>query len=372
MTENIEVRADFNYLYRNDHKFFPVIQEQSLESEMLDAANAVLITLSASADADLIWEKERAYAEKVAEEGKLILWELDFGLSLKKIDAADSSLFYSYGIAVDEFVNTLWRELKDSSIGVIIYRGDAHFSHKFAWNEEHKEYFLEKLNSHDSKEEIQAIIESNGDRWSESLEGNKAFELFAADVFAEYYQRLVSYLPDTVMAFALLDVSEQPSLAFLSQLLSKERFQHILLGLKRSAIPAGHLNWEEGSCLGGWIGQNSPYFSTVSEVSLGLCLPPDEAFSDEVYGALNELLHELKEARIPYRIIPESLLTEAWDGIDDIIVFTSTVTVQRKRRLQGFCAAGGRVVCIGESLNLASEIVYEEFRVQLSTAEALI
>ena len=292
MTENTEVRADFNYLYRNDHKFFPVIQEQSLESEMLDAANAVLITLSARADADLIWEKERAYAEKVSEEGKLIIWELDFGLSMQKIDASDSSLFYSYGIAVDEFVNTLWRELKDFSIGVIIYRGDAHFSHKFAWNEEHKEYFLEKISSHDSKEQIQSLINSSGDCWADALEGNRFFELFAADVFAEYYQRLVSYLPDTVMAFSLLDVSEQTSSAFLAQLLSKERFQHILLGLKRSPIPAGHLNWEEGACLGGWIGQNSPYFSTVSEISLGVCLPSEWQFLNEEKVAMQERLQQ--------------------------------------------------------------------------------
>ena len=145
-----------------------------------------------------------------------------------------------------------------------------------------------------------------------------------------------------------------------------------MLGLKKSPLPAGHLNWDEGSCLGGWIGRSSPYFSTVSEVSLAVCLPSEEFFSQKTTESLTRLFKELKDLQVPYRIIPESLLTEGWNGIDNIIVISASVSLQGKRRLQGCCAAGGKVVCIGERLDLANSIVYEEFGMELSTQEVLI
>lgn len=369
-SDTTEISADFNYLYRNGQKFFPVVQESRLELQTIDAANTVLITLPAKIDDELIWEKERAYAEKVIAEGKMILWELDFGLSSQKIDVSDSSLFYSFGIAVDEFVNTFWREHKDSSLGVILYRGDMHFTKKFHWNEEHRQFFIEKISQSAQKEALTSL--ASKDNWIEALRESRTFALFAADIFSEYFQRLVSYLPDTTMAFALFDASEAKSAAYLAQLFSKDRFQHILLGLKRASIPVGHLNWEEGACFGGWIGTSPPYFSTVSEINLGVCLPPDETFTDEVAEQLNELFDELKRFQQPFRIIPESQLTEAWDGIDNIIVISSTVSYQGKRRLQGFCAAGGRVASLGESLQLANEIEYENYLLEISVEEALV
>lgn len=368
--DTAEITADFNYLYRNGQKFVPVIQEFPLELQTIDAANTVLITLPAKVDDELIWENERAYAEKAIAEGKMILWELDFGLSSQKIDVADSSLFYSFGIAVDEFVNTFWRDHKDSSLGVVLYRGDMHFLKKFLWNEEHRQYFLEKLSQIEEKEALSLL--ANQENWVEALRDSRDFELFAADIFSQYFQRLVSYLPDTTMAFAFFDVSEAKSPALLAQLFSKERFQHILLGLRKSPIPIGHLNWEEGACFGGWIGTSPPYFSTVAEIHLGICLPSDESFTDKVVEQLDELFENIKRLQLPFRVIPESQLTEAWDGIDNIIVVSSTLSPQGKRRLQGFCAAGGRVVCLGESLQLAHEIGCEEYLLEASVEEALV
>ncbi|MBM3207819.1 MAG: hypothetical protein FJZ57_04360 [Chlamydiae bacterium] len=369
MIEHVEIRADFNYLYRDDQKFFPVIQDAGHEFHPLEAANAVVIKLPAKINDELIWEKERALAEKLVEEGKLIMWELDFGLEANSLDFSDSSVFYSLGIAIDEFVNSLWRDLKDSSLGVILYRGDVGFSKNFIWNDEHKQLFLEKHAT--SKNDLVNLIDVSGDEWYVALEDNKLFKLFAADIFSEYFQRLVSYLPDEALPFCLFDVSEQTDLALLAQLLSKDRFQHILLALKKSTIPAGHLNWEEGCCLGGWIGRGSPYFSAVSEVNLAVCLPGDEYMTPSVSESLGVVLQDLSSRGVSYRIIPENLLTEAWDGIDSIIIISNGLSYQGKRRLQGFCAAGGRVVSLGDLNQLSNEILYPLFQVELASQEAL-
>jgi hypothetical protein len=372
MTENTEILSDFNYLYRNNQKFFPIIQESVLDFHSHDACNAVVIKLSAKPSDELVWAKQSAYAQKVREEGKLILWELDFDVTHNQINSADSSTFYSLGIAIDEFVASLWREYQDISIGVILYRGDVNFCNHFVWNDEHKALFLEKITDPQIKQKLDHLVVEQGDDWALSLSENRLFQLFAADVFAEYFQRLVSYLPDTLLAFALLDVSEEESSAFLAQLLSRDRFQHILLGLKKSKIPAGHLNWEEGVCLAGWVGQGSPYFSAVFELNLAVCLPLDEGFNSSVYHELDSLFADLGSRQIPYRIIPENLLTEAWDGIDAIVVLSQSVSYQGKRRLQGFCAAGGRVICIGPSLGLPEEMAFDTFKLELPLQEVLI
>ncbi|NDD58463.1 MAG: hypothetical protein EBZ47_04315 [Chlamydiae bacterium] len=367
-----EIRSDFNYLYRDEKKFFPLIQDVSPSQQAQEAVNSVIIHLPAGLDNELIWEKERQYADSLIADGKMIVWELDFGVAIRHIDPSDTSLFYSFGIAIDEFVNTFWRDYKDYTLGVILYRGTSEFALNFQFTDEHKYLFLEKISSKEVKVSIESQIEDAGDRWLSALQDEKLFKLFAADIFAEYFQRLVSYLPDSLLAFCLLDVSEETQLSFLAQLLSKDRFPHLLLGLKKSPMSIGHLNWEEGGCLGGWIGRGAPYFSAVSEVTLAVALPDDDAFTPDVYQYFDKILNDLVERQVPFRVIPDNLLTEAWDGIDHIVVVTSAISYQGKRRLQGFCAAGGTVVCLGPSLELSQEEVFEHFLAELPLQEAFI
>jgi hypothetical protein len=62
-----------------------------------------------------------------------------------------------------------------------------------------------------------------------------------------------------------------------------------------------------------------------------------------------------------FRVIPESKLNYFWHGLDTILAFTKTVSIQGKRQLLGFCAAGGHVVVEGEKLYLPNETPIEEF-----------
>src|ERR1700676_1396690 len=98
MHNPLEITADYNYFYLKEKHFFPMIQEQDFEFEALEAANSVLITLPASSDDELLWEKGRASAEKAIEQGKFIIWEMDFGLRSSQILVQESTIFYSFGI----------------------------------------------------------------------------------------------------------------------------------------------------------------------------------------------------------------------------------------------------------------------------------
>jgi hypothetical protein len=75
---------------------------------------------------------------------------------------------------------------------------------------------------------------------------------------------------------------------------------------------------------------------------------------------VDQVLSALAEKGVSYRLISESFLTEEWDGIDDLLVLHHCGSLG-KRKLQGFCAAGGRVVRFNEPIGVAEEQPFEEW-----------
>jgi hypothetical protein len=343
-----EITFDPNYLYIDQEKFFPILQEMEDARDSLDSVNGVLIYVNCAQDSDFYWEAASLLAEKAVELGKWILWELDFGLHEKRVFLEDSAAFFSHEIAINEFIKTLWRPFQAQTIGACLFRGGVEFAKYFVWTEQHEQLYLEK-----SKEST--FLSSDQDL--EEL-GRK---LFAADVFADYLHRLSSFLPENLIPFCLFDVSSIESDAALSLLLSRERFQHLLLALKRSKLPLGCLNWEEGKCFGGWIGRGAPYFAAVHDVALGVCVPPEENMTKDLLKQLDNVFAELDGLQVAYRVISELYLNESWDGIDELIVFESAITAQGHRKLKGFLAAGGKVIYANGEFGLESQISVAEF-----------
>ncbi len=348
--EDLEITFDHSYIYVNKEKFFPIIQEQTPDSATFDSANGLLISVKCF-DEDVDWDTSYAQAEAAAAQGKWIIWELDISPRETPLFLQDSAFFFSLGLAIEEFLRRLWKPFKENSIGVSLFRGSVNFTEAFLWTEQHEEHYAEKAQEYPL------------------LPKTLLKQIFAADVLVEYLHRLASFLPDTLLVFCLLDVSFVKSSAELAVLLSKERFQHILLGLKKSRTPLGHLNWEEGACLGGWIGRGAPYFSSVPDIKTAVCLPTGEKISSEVLALLDKTFENLGRFDVPFRIVEENRLNESWDGIDDLLVLTSSLSHQGLRKLQGFLAAGGRIISIGPSLGLESEISLEDFTKHLIEAE---
>ncbi len=343
-----EITFDPNYVYIDQEKFFPILQEMEDISDDLESVNGVVIYVNCAEDSDFKWEDAFLLAEKAVELGKWILWDLDFGFQEGKVFLQDTSTFFSAGIAIEEFVKTLGVPFQGSTIGACIFRGGVDFAKYFVWTEQHESLYLEK-----SKES--AFLRS-----APGLE-ETGRKLFAADVFSDYLHRLSSFLPENLIPFCFLDVSSIESEAVLSLLLSRERFQHILLALKHAKLPLGCLNWEEGQCFGGWVGRGSPYFSAVHDVTLGVCVPLEENMTQELLNQLDGVFVELDRLQIVYRVISELYLSEGWDGIDELIVFGSATSTQGLRKLKGFLAAGGKIIHADGPLGLESEMSLREF-----------
>ena len=343
-----EITFDTNYLYLDQEKFFPILQEMADCMDSFDSVNGVVIYVDCGESSDFKWEDAQAMAEKAVELGKWILWELDFHLHEERIFLQDTSAFYAYGIAVEEFVKRLAEPFSEQTLGARIFRGSVEFAKYFLWTEEHERHYLEKQ-------------KENG-----LIDADPAFDalgrkLFAADVFSQYLHRIAAFLPDALVPCCFLDASSVENSGFLASLLSRERFQHLLLALKHASLPLGCLNWEEGRSLGGWVGRRAPYFSAVHDITLGVCVPMEEYMTKNLMNRLHDVFVHLDKIEIPYRVISELYLSESWDGIDELIVLSAGLSVQGLRKLKGFLAAGGRVVYADAPTGLESEISLKEF-----------
>lgn len=245
-----------------------------------------------TATLDLSIFKEQA--QKASDLGISIFWELCFLTENSFLE--DSTSFLAKGINADQFVQELWAPFKEISSGVSLFSGNKELSSYFLWTEQMDRHFEEISPKHP----LSRLC-------------------FEADVIAQYLLRISSFFPEEVPLFYSCNL-ENLSKSARAFVLSKERFYPLIL--------------EE------------------PESSLGVCLPLEGALSDE---CLDQIEQTLNSIQIPYKILSELYLTESWQGIDQLIVFSYYVSTQGLRKLKGFCATGGEVLFIGKPLGLPGE-----------------
>lgn len=243
-----------------------------------------------------------------------ICWEFDLGLTVPYFPVDDELAFSSLRLALSTFTKKLWPLYSERTEGGILYRGSADFASTFHWSASQEENWI--LWKQDRKEADLLHLR----------------RLFCADVFANYFQMLSHALPDELKLSLHFTVAGCGSLAEVNQLLSRERFEHFVV---------------------------EPTFSKDTTAPLAVCFPEEAQCSQDILAKFNVIFQTLAE---PYRIIAEPFLTESWEGVDRLYVLSEAITAQGKRKLMGFCAAGGVVIVEGESLGLLNEISSEEFR----------
>ena len=322
--------ADHHGYYRDGHPFFPLIQECWFP--MSDWSNIVRVHLPASLRDDLRWTTQKEQAEQIITAGKSILWEIDLELASFMFTPENSAAFFSFSLAIEEFKASLFAQFQKQTFGVILYRGDFPSSKHFPfihW----ESAFLD---------------------WAEDLDILKSrYDLYCAQMMSEYLHRLVSFLPDSTLPFALIDATLMRSPGQIAQLLSKGRFEHIQLALKGATCPFSGICWEEGEHGRGYLGNAfcknedaddaNGQFLNHDVYTLGLYLPQDKLLDAPLIQEIDQLILKLNTDQIPFRMISEEKLTEQWDGIDKLIVPTQAISGQGRRKLLGFIAAGGRI-----------------------------
>ncbi len=219
-------------------------------------------------------------------EGEPSLFEFVFAPILLE----DELYFNALAMGLTHFTREVWPRFPSSK--AILYRGEADFSKNFLWTERQEANFLE---------------------WkADKPVGDEALQkrLFCAEVHVAYFQMLAHKLPDELPLILHLEAKETGTLAETLHLLSPERFEHFELQPGRAG-----------------------------ESNIGVCFPPDTECGKEVLEKIDRLLSRLPHFKPVY----ENLLTEQWDGLDELYVFPEALTARGRRKLMGFEAAGGKV-----------------------------
>lgn len=165
-----------------------------------------------------------------------------------------------------------------------------------------------------------------------------------------FLEQLAGSLPDEAEPFVLLDASFLSNPIEVARAISKERFPHFTVAVKGIDQPLPEFGWEDVAGTRGMLGQRL-LEQSKQEPTVAVCIP-----SEGVSESLEEAVAHLKASSIPFRMIPEALITSEWYGLDHIIVDGETVDHLGMRRLMGFCAAGGTVVSLEKELGLPLEV----------------
>lgn len=276
----------------------------------------ICIPIDGSMQADLSWKEAKKRAEKAKEEGLSILWDMDLGLFENlKFPLDHQSQYLSLRLSLEHFRDTLWKEFQDHTSGLIIYKGSADFSNNFPWTHSH----LENLELW-----IQDKVEQ---------ERKYLLTFFCREIVLEYLRLLTNSLPDTISRYLQLTIPKGWTTLWEAQILNREAFELFNLIIENGSLPK-----EE-------------------DVQIGICLPEDQTVE---YSDLEQALNELIQKKIKFKIISEAYLTSQWDGLDYIVFEPKGLSSQGKRKLQGFCAAGGIAVSVGNLLGLCEEKQWSE------------
>ncbi len=325
MTELIWERPDY---LLNGEIVYPHVYEG--EGQIPVACDGVTIKLDGTAQADLSWKKEREKALELVDKGCHLFWEIDLGLFDRLTLPLDhQGQFLSLTLSLEYFRDTLWNEFKDKTIGLSIYRGDLDFSSRFCWDVQ-------------QTDNLNKWIKQFGD----IADQQQIARLFCRDAAIEYLSLLATRLPDALACFLMLDAQSIDNPLHEAQLLNPERYDLLNVAIKNSNLPWDSWKWQENQ-----LKKNHP-----SKAQVGVCFPPMEMFQVQNYAGLDKAFESLLKQKIPFRIIAENHLITGWDGLDYLIYVPAGLSPQGKRKLQGFCAAGGTCVTLGQPLGLANEI----------------
>lgn len=313
--------------------------------------NAVSIRLDGRIASDLKWTEEIKTARHYIEQGKKLFWEIDLGLfSSLRFPLSDQTQFLALSFALRHFRDTIWSEFHPESVGVSIYRGPIDFKETLSWNSEMVGLLQEWMKNNSP------TISGTKDQLEISKDGRWLLSLFYRDIAVQYIAHLALQLPGNLWPSLLFDTINVEEPLLLAQLLSRDRYERLHRAIKYDS-PISF--WTFTLHPGGILADHSIRLKHP-DIVLGICLPDTKEFDSSLNKKLNEVMNSLILRHIPFRIVSEAMLTTEWDGLDDLIVMTDYLSPQGKRKLHGFCAAGGRVISLGGTLGLPNEIEFRE------------
>lgn len=331
----------------------PRIFEGPWQGESLPLGfNAITIELDGRVHSDLNWKTARIIAQQAIENGYNLMWNMQMGLFNDLTQPlTNQTQFLSLTLALEHFRDSLWKEFKTQTIGLTLFRGPAEFSKGFRWDDNQKQNLQQWFQEID----FPHLATLN---YSQLMQGEEKqlINLYCRNVTIEYLLLLTAPIPDSLPVYLFLDCFSLPrSFADEMQILNPERFDHLQLALKGHQLPFNVMGWENPT-LQGYSGNSLQDLPPMQTTTVGICLPLMHFYQRQPYQDLEIGIRALQKKSISFKLIPECHLTSQWDGLDYLLYSPNGLSSQGKRKLQGFCAAGGTAISMGDLLGLTQEL----------------
>jgi len=303
-----------------------------------------MITLDGRLQSNLDWKAAREEALEVIAQGNTILWNIDLGLFRDlKHPLSHQSQYLSLTLSLKHFTETLWPEFQGQTRGLCLYTGNLDFSRDLPWNNEHLDNlqgWLEECFGDVSQLEEETGI-AVGDFKAiktELLHDHFLFSLFCRDAAVDYLCLLAASLPDGLPIYLNLATPKKINLWLEANLRNPDCYDRFQLLLDGGEAKTPRL-----------------------KPSIAICLPSHQMRRPSQHDGIQEAMLALNERNVSFGVTPESRLTTEWDGLDYLIVTSKGVSFQGRRKLQGFCAAGGTVLTLGEPIGLEHEFAFGQW-----------
>lgn len=332
--------------------------------------NSVVFELDATLDSDLDWAKEKKRAEQFICQNYKIVWYLNFGLFHQlPLPLSDTSQYRSLNIAIDHFFDFIIKDLGKSTLGVIIYKGSLDFSYNWPWDPNQDLNFRGWLSEHfqdpnsffnQAKLPHSSLLSIDPKDLYLNEYGRSVLQFYCMYAALDYFSMLTSRFETDLLPYVLLDVSQIKSMTQIFQLLDHEDFEFIQLCLKNLPYECPHaLGFETHAFANGFIGKNlKKYQKPLLHPLVGIVIPKKPIFDKEKIKKIDELIEKVKRHK-PIKLIGERNITLDWHGLEELVVIE--IEPDSKRKLEGFIAAGGKVVKEGAKLNLSLETPFSEY-----------
>lgn len=272
--------------------------------------NCQLICLDCSPSSLLRWKKSVTLASNAIEAGCLIVWHLKTGFE-DLPDGIDRGAIEIVLRAIEHFGDAVWPQFSEKSLCIVMH--------------------IENRLNHSGRDKIELL--------------------------ANLGRSLSAALPLDCSAGLLLNAMELSNRDQL-QFFQLERFAHLHLFLKTDLVELAALNWNRPAPTGGFWSITPPKCAKITSaqsIALAFLQPGiDEEISS--YQTLESAIDKLTLRDRRYRLIAPTHFNENWQNLDEVVVVQKEVSKRDRRQLEGFCAAGGRVIRHGLSLGLANEI----------------
>lgn len=169
------------------------------------------------------------------------------------------------------------------------------------------------------------------------------FNHFSLYLFAQLMHQFVPLFPEDKALFVLF--SHIDKVLTLTQVLaftSQELFPYI-----QCALPPS------------WASQAVFYKNTVTlqEAHIakkGVVLPKVSELNKTCAMLLDSVFEKLIDSQLPFKVISECVLNEAWEGLEKLIIIDKTLSNMGRRMLKGFELGGGDVTVMSNEKSLLS------------------